>query len=194
MKKAFYTLLIAGIMCWAEQGFANMERIDANKKISACMLDMSPVILIDKDMRDFNFVKSPRIDAFFNSLSDEKMGKTSQYYRNAFCEAKVEFSHHEYGRLSRAKLKRVLKNKAPFTISRQDNLKIGKTHLVSGYAQNEDFSQTLTFAPYQDMLLKIHTVCSKLDRFDEEEYALKIKEMNTIFAESILSHFKDCAR
>ena len=109
-------------------------------------------------------------------------------------EAKVEISHHEYGRLSRAKLKRVLKDQTPFALSKQNNLKVGKTNLVSGYAQNEDFSQTITFAPFNDMLLKVYTVCSTLNRFDEDEYALKIKEMNTIFVESILSHFKDCAR
>ena len=162
MKKAFFTLLVVSSMCWAGQALADMQIADTNKKISDCMLDMPPVILIDKDMRDFNFAKTPRIDAFFNSLADEKTGKTFQHYRNAFCEAKVELAHHEYGRLSRAKLKRVLKNQAPFSISRYNNLKIGKTHVASGYAQNEDFSQTLTFAPYKDMLLKIYENTNKV--------------------------------
>lgn len=189
MKKAFFPVLVGVFCVVAGACFANSIE---DKKVSACVLEMPPVILIDEDIRDFNFSKAQRVDAFFSTFETDEKKIAMQQYRNGFCEAKIQIGDHEYGRLSKAKLKRILKNDTPFTIEKQKSLKIGKKNLILGSLKNEDVAQTVIVGAHQKMLLRIYTSCAILNRFDQEEYDRRIEEMNTILAEAIVSHLLKC--
>lgn len=166
----------------------------SNQTLSACVLHLPQVVLINPDMRDFNFSKSQYIDAFWDYEANQKGQGYSYHYQNSFCHAKVHLYRDNQVHLTNAKIQRLLKDQSSFQVQKKKNIKIGKIKFYGAYGQDEDISNVLLYGNYKDHFLKIRISCSVLPRFSDEKYQQTVDEMSTIFAEGIVDSLNSCVK
>ena len=185
-KWAFYLLL--GLMP-VSHAFANGV---TQSEVLMCMQNLPQVVIIDPDMREMNFSKSPRIDSFWNYEEKKRGTGYTQSYQNGSCLATVSLYEGDLGRLSNNKVKREMKSAVQFRQTRQDSKRIKAVRFYTAIGQEADQVNVLMLGNYEGRFLKIRTTCQYLPRMRAKEHEDEVVTVTGKLAKEIIMDLNAC--
>lgn len=117
----------------------------------------------------FRFEKNARADAFQVLKNEENTIGVAQDYKNSVCFVRISYFYPNMGRLSNTKLRRYLKEKAPFQITHQNSVEINKKryhYIISSHADQTD---VLLISRVENNMIQIRETCQTLPALSQKE-------------------------
>ena len=117
----------------------------------------------------YRFSKNSRSDSFQTLKTEEKIIGFSQDYLNSACLARISYFYPNLGRLSNTKIKRYLKEKTPFQITRQDSDKTDGNRYHYTVSAHPDQIDVFLVEQFDNNILQIRLTCQTLPALTQKE-------------------------
>ena len=117
----------------------------------------------------YRFSKNSRSDSFQTLKNEEKIIGFSQDYLNSACLARISYFYPNLGRLSNTKIKRYLKEKTPFQITRQDSDKTDGNRYHYTVSAHPDQIDVFLVEQFDNNILQIRLTCQTLPALTQKE-------------------------